>query len=219
MLECVDMDNVSIVDLVKPVELLSGEKDTIGASKEISVILKNESDRYEYENTNIYAWIENLNGDKLEELQDVITKFNLEDTSWFTFNNTYTVPNESEYVIRVFIEKVDSYQEDDTLLSSQRETELISRINTSQSDLFSLSQNIPNPTNGTTFIEYTLPEAGEVIFNLQTISSQILYTQVIPSAAGKQVIELNTENFAAGVYFYSMEYKGEKIVKRLVVKN
>jgi len=83
---------------------------------------------------------------------------------------------------------------------------------------FALWQNTPNPAEGDTFIEYCIPVAGEVIFNINSVSGQVLYTQVIQSESGKHVIEVNTSDLAAGIYFYSIEYMGHKLVKRMSVK-
>jgi hypothetical protein len=83
---------------------------------------------------------------------------------------------------------------------------------------FSLSQNIPYPANSTTRIDYTIPEAGEVIFHVHSINGQLLYSKTIEAPRGNQSIELNTTTLSAGVYFYSMEYKGQRIVKRMSVK-
>ena len=68
-------------------------------------------------------------------------------------------------------------------------------------------------------IEYSIPSSDEVVFKVQSVSGQVLYTQTIQSEAGKQIIELNTSDFAAGVYFYSMEYKGQKLVRRMSINN
>ena len=84
---------------------------------------------------------------------------------------------------------------------------------------FTLGQNIPNPAQGLTTIGYSIPKAGEVIFNIYTVSGQVLHTDTLQSRAGRHVIELNTSSFASGVYFYSIEYQGQKLVKRLIVQN
>jgi hypothetical protein len=82
---------------------------------------------------------------------------------------------------------------------------------------FTLSQNIPNPANNRTRIDYSIPEAGEVIFNVHSVSGQLLYSQTIEANNGKQSLELNTSSFAAGIYFYSIEYKGQRLVKRMMI--
>jgi hypothetical protein len=81
----------------------------------------------------------------------------------------------------------------------------------------SMSQNIPNPSNGTTRIDYSLPTDGEVSFYVYTISGQELFNKVVETTSGKHSIELNTTSLASGIYFYSMEFKGQRSVKRMSV--
>ncbi|MDR1183115.1 MAG: T9SS type A sorting domain-containing protein, partial [Bacteroidales bacterium] len=78
---------------------------------------------------------------------------------------------------------------------------------------------IPNPANSSTRINYSIPEAGEVIFHVHSVSGQLLYSQTIETVSGKQSIELNTSTFAAGIYFYSIEYKGQRLVKRMMIND
>jgi hypothetical protein len=67
-------------------------------------------------------------------------------------------------------------------------------------------------------VDYSLPTDGEVTFHVYTISGQELFNQVVETTSGKHSIELNTTSLAAGVYFYSMEFKGQRIVKRMSVE-
>ncbi|MDR2409426.1 MAG: T9SS type A sorting domain-containing protein [Bacteroidales bacterium] len=46
-----------------------------------------------------------------------------------------------------------------------------------------------------------------------------MYSKTIETERGTNSIELNTSTFAAGVYFYSMEYKGQRLVKQLVISD
>ncbi|MDR1458746.1 MAG: T9SS type A sorting domain-containing protein, partial [Bacteroidales bacterium] len=72
-------------------------------------------------------------------------------------------------------------------------------------------------TNSTR-IDYSIPESGEVIFHVQSVTGQLLYSQTIEAAGGKRTLELNTSTFAAGIYFYSIEYKGQRLVKRMSIQ-
>jgi hypothetical protein len=57
-----------------------------------------------------------------------------------------------------------------------------------------------------------------VFFHVHSISGQLLYSKTIEAQRGAQSIELNTAVLSAGVYFYSIEYKGQRIVKRMSVR-
>jgi hypothetical protein len=75
-----------------------------------------------------------------------------------------------------------------------------------ETDGFTLGQNIPNPATNSTRIDYIIPEAGEVIFHVHSISGQLLYSKTIEAERGTNTLELNTSTFASGVYYYSIEY-------------
>jgi hypothetical protein len=86
-------------------------------------------------------------------------------------------------------------------------------------DGFSIYQNIPNPANSSTRIDYTIPEAGKIVFHVHSVSGQLLYSKTEEAASGKQSLELNTSSFASGIYFYSIEYKGQRLVKRMMIRD
>jgi len=210
--ECVDLDDISIIEMLRPVATAI---DIPGENKDIEIALKNESDQQLFQSTFIFAQIENKDFEVIDDpIIEVIPFINLLSTDTFKFARQYTVPNEDVYYIRLFLNSRDIYPEHDTLLV-RRETSV--GINSVASNVFTLEQNIPNPTDDNTSIAYTIPESGEVIFNLHTPSGQLLYTKVIQSETGRNIIELNTGEFAAGIYLYSLEYKGQKFIKRMSV--
>jgi hypothetical protein len=215
--ECADMDDLDLIAITKP----NGLMDTVGTPQEISVIIKNWSDVNPFDNVDIFARIEDTNGVQIANtltISENIDRINDGDTAFlYTFNNKYNVPDVYDYVIKVYISKRDNYQINDTITLPRKTTKVVG-IRTFASADFTLEQNIPNPTNSITRIAYTIPESGEITFKVHTMNGQLLYNKVIQSESGKQFIELNTEDFAAGVYLYSIEYKGQKLVKRMSVK-
>jgi hypothetical protein len=85
---------------------------------------------------------------------------------------------------------------------------------------FSLSQNIPNPANGTTSITYTLAEAGEVSFEVVDITGKVVSTLNIgQKSVGDYNITFDASSFAPGVYFYTLTVGNAKITKRMVITN
>ncbi len=212
--ECVDMDDLSIARFVKPE---SGQTDTIGINNEIAVYLKNGSDVITYHDVVITALIE-ANGTEITRLRDVVPEINYSDSVLFIFASKYTVPDESEYTIRVFINKVDNYPINDTISLERETVEGDVGVRMNESGIFTLKQNIPNPANNSTLIEYSIPAGGEVTFNVYSINGQLLYTKVMQPGSGRHTIDLNTSSFAAGVYLYSIEYDGQKLVKRMSIK-
>ncbi len=80
-----------------------------------------------------------------------------------------------------------------------------------------MDQNIPNPANDNTIISYSVPESGEVIFRIYSVNGQLLYDKAVQSEGGRNSIEINTSGLSAGLYVYSMEYKGQRITKRMSI--
>lgn len=76
-----------------------------------------------------------------------------------------------------------------------------------------LGQNRPNPSNGTTVIEYTLPKdmtnASLVVFDLngREMSSQRINDQ-------NGTVELNTRNWSSGVYLYTVVVDGRTVARK-----
>ena len=209
------MDDLSIIKMNRPI---AGDIDAYGEQKEIEVELKNESDIINYKGTKITAQIILSNGIIHQTLTENLPEIDYKSTQDFTFSNKYTVPNTSVYYIKVFVESKDFYPENDTLPLVELHAEDIVGIKTLKSVQFTLEQNVPNPTNDITTIGYTIPEQGEVTFNVHAPNGQLLYNKVIQSELGRNTIELNTDNFAAGIYLYSIEYKGQRLIKRMSVK-
>ncbi|MCX6231017.1 MAG: right-handed parallel beta-helix repeat-containing protein [Bacteroidetes bacterium] len=84
---------------------------------------------------------------------------------------------------------------------------------------FWLAQNMPNPTSGITNIEYMLPTAGDIKFVVINLFGQKVYETENYATIGKHLINLNVNDLAAGVYYYIIEFKGKRLVKKMVVNN
>jgi hypothetical protein len=70
---------------------------------------------------------------------------------------------------------------------------------------FELSQNRPNPYADITRIDFTLPQAGEVLFQVIDVNGRAVYTQEIQGIAGEQTLELSAAKLpASGVYHYQL---------------
>ena len=80
-----------------------------------------------------------------------------------------------------------------------------------------LFQNIPNPTNKSTTINYFLPKSGKVIFKVINIVGEIIYSREYKSNQGENKIKLDISNFKSGVYYYSLEFEGILKVRKMVV--
>jgi hypothetical protein len=212
--ECVDIKDLRIISIDNPSVTVT--KDAVGSSIPVTVTLNNRSDGDIFTDIPVNVRITNSQGIEQEAFMEPQT-IGASATVSHAFTRTYTVPNDTVYYLSVFVNSQDNYRDNDTL-TMKRYTESVGIETLKDVDGFTLSQNIPNPANNRTRIDYSIPEAGEVIFNVHSVSGQLLYSQTIEATNGKQSLELNTSSFAAGIYFYSIEYKGQRLVKRMIVQ-
>jgi hypothetical protein len=217
--ECVDIKDLSLVKIDYP----STTTDNISSFIQAGVTLKNRSNLDVFPNADVTVVVKNSQGVQTETFTETTGTIGLLATESYTFTQSYTVPNDSVYSLTVYINSYDNYPQNDTVTVTRytRDTIVVPPgINSIEgTNVFTLSQNIPNPANNSTRINYNVSEAGEVVFHVHSISGQLLYSQTIEASYGTNSIELNTSTFAAGIYFYSMKYKGQRLVRQLIINN
>ncbi|MDR1200792.1 MAG: T9SS type A sorting domain-containing protein [Tannerellaceae bacterium] len=212
--ECADIHDISIIQLNNP----NAQMDVVGSSENVTVSIANTSDVRSYSNVSILLFIEDEDGVVLSSRFETISEIEPSSVQPFTFAEAYIIPDIPTYYIRVYLNGVDNYPENDSLLV-QRTTNTVSVNAMEKAGSFSIEQNIPNPANKSTRINYSIPEAGEVVFHLHSISGQLLYSETIETISGKHNLELNTSRLSSGIYFYSIEYKGQRLIKRMMINN
>ncbi len=82
---------------------------------------------------------------------------------------------------------------------------------------FAVGQNIPNPANGSTTINFTTPISTTVDFKVYNMLGMVVKTQKIDAVSGMNKINFNTNEFAQGVYVYAITNGNTTITKRMVV--
>jgi hypothetical protein len=213
--ECVDTKDLYIVSIDNP---SLSSIDRVGSSIQARATLQNRSDHDPFNNgVNITVLVRNSQGVQTAKITETTGAIGTLATVTHNFSNVYTVPNDSVYYLTVFIDSYETYPKNDTMPIT-RYTDGVG-ITLTGTNAFALGQNIPNPATNTTRIDYSVPEAGDVVFHVHSISGQLLYSKNIEASRGTNSIELNTSTFAAGVYFYSMEYKGQRLVRQLIISN
>lgn len=82
-----------------------------------------------------------------------------------------------------------------------------------------LGANYPNPSNGTTTIEYSLPEAlGAATCQVFSLDGRLINTIVLSPTPGKGRAQLGTVNMPSGMYIYSLTVNGKVVdTKKLTV--
>jgi len=88
---------------------------------------------------------------------------------------------------------------------------------------FELSQNFPNPFNPSTVINYSVPTAGAVNFEIYNMLGQRVWsTSVNHVSAGNYKIQWNGKDSvgksaASGIYLYSLQMNNSKITKKMML--
>lgn len=91
-------------------------------------------------------------------------------------------------------------------------------VNENENQLLALHQNIPNPTNGNTLINYHLASSTFVSFELVDITGKLVYSQNMGMKnAGQHSINIDASVLAPGAYFYSLTTGNYKTTKKMIV--
>ncbi len=75
----------------------------------------------------------------------------------------------------------------------------------------------PNPTSGSTTIEVTATESGNVNLSIFDVSGKILQTQSLNISKATQRFEINLENLDSGLYFVRLVDGNQSVTKRLII--
>jgi hypothetical protein len=213
-LEEVNMDDLYILNIINP--LSNGTPDKVGDSIAVSVEIKNRNIGAVYNNeVNVGVLITDMNRTPIQEFSEEVPHIG-KDVITYDFNGKYAVPALSQYLLIVYIENKDDYIYNDTMVMI-RNTDKVS-ISNPTAVSFTMEQNIPNPAKDKTVINYNIPKDGEVNFHVYSASGQLLYSQKENATSGNNQIELNISDYAAGIYFYTMEYKGQHLSRRMSIE-
>lgn len=79
-------------------------------------------------------------------------------------------------------------------------------------------QNMPNPANDMTVVNYKLEESKEISFEIHDITGKLVQTiNQGTQASGSHLITFDLKNMADGIYNYTMIADGIRITKKMVV--
>jgi hypothetical protein len=89
---------------------------------------------------------------------------------------------------------------------------------TNIADVYSLDQNVPNPSMGTTVIPYGLKQGGNVKISLYNINGQLISVLLDDYREfGEYTYNLDTRKFATGIYIYKIEVNDFSAEKKMVI--
>jgi hypothetical protein len=131
----------------------------------------------------------------------------------YTFITTYNSPgNDHEICAKTAIPS-DAVPTNDQLCN-----DMFVSIDEIESNGITLMQNVPNPATDMTSIGFSIPVAGKVIFNVVNVLGQSLVSQTANYDAGKHTINLNTQNLAPGVYYYSITVNETTLTRKMTIQ-
>ena len=86
------------------------------------------------------------------------------------------------------------------------------------SETFTLGQNVPNPFNGSTTINYNLVDAANVNLTVYDLTGkQVFTTGTNVETAGDHTVTVSASNFNAGIYYYTLNVNGKSLTKKMIV--
>ena len=154
----------------------------------------------------------------VESISGNISHMAVNETKNQQLTMNYKVPNYTgKYTLRAYVEAFDG----DTIRSNDTlERQFDCKVDdTPVRDAerlgWTLGQNIPNPAGNTTRIPFNLPQAGEVTLTVMGANGQVIHRQTVQGEAGSNSLDLNASDWAAGVYYYTMEYCGQRITRKM----
>jgi len=78
----------------------------------------------------------------------------------------------------------------------------------------------PNPAKDLVNFEYDLTQSASPIFRLTDITGKVIYSEYLSGqAAGTHLLQLNTANFASGIYIYSLQLGRDMHSGKLVIQD
>lgn len=90
---------------------------------------------------------------------------------------------------------------------------------TADNSVSSVSQNRPNPFNGTSQFDITLDESANITVNVLNMMGQVVSSTAYGELnAGVHTMTINANNLSSGIYFYSVIADGHIVTKKMIVE-
>jgi len=92
-------------------------------------------------------------------------------------------------------------------------------VNNSVKNTVNVSQNRPNPFNGTSQIDINLDKAANVSIDIINITGQKVYTNNYGTLnAGTHTVTISSNNLASGIYFYTVQAGNTTVTKKMIIE-
>jgi hypothetical protein len=153
------------------------------------------------------------------EFTELVTNIAAGNTN-MTLHTAYRVPNfNGTYEVMVYVEHVNGEMNTSNDTVTVKACAVKNEVSVADmgEDTYRLDQNIPNPATLRTTIPFHLPQAAEVTLSVLGMNGQVLLVREISASAGSNSYELDVNGLPSGIYYYSMEYKGQRLVRKMSV--
>ena len=82
---------------------------------------------------------------------------------------------------------------------------------------FNVQQNIPNPFNKTTIINFDSPTNKNYTFTVYDSYGKKVFSSIIIAKKGKNQFKLSREGLSSGIYFYGLSNGKNTVIKRFII--
>ena len=87
------------------------------------------------------------------------------------------------------------------------------------SSTFEVSQNFPNPVNGQTYFTVSLNIGADLKLKVTSLTGQVVSNSNLGyKSAGTHTLNMNTNDFVPGVYFYTVSTGVHKATRKMIVQ-
>ncbi len=210
IVECVSLSDIEVAEILSPVDGLSQ-----GSRVKARVRVYNHSSSKDAHGVVLHVEMNDTNGTSMEHYVETMNDIAAGTYTDFEFPQALIVPNMPRYRIVSYVDNTDANASNDTI--SLLLTTDVGMDESKKQDFYVL-QNEPNPAGNATYIIYGVPCASIVHFSLTNVIGQTLYSQNINASAGENLFAFDLQNFADGVYYYSLDWNGHRLTRKMVIR-
>ncbi len=115
-------------------------------------------------------------------------------------------------------DKLKNYGNSSDLVLARMDVTTVDVQTNNSNDLF-VSQNYPNPSTSSTYINLGLKKAVKVTVEVHDLVGKVVYKESKGNmTSGNHTIQLNTSNWETGVYTYTVIAGGERMTRQMIVQ-
>jgi len=137
------------------------------------------------------------------------------DTATFTFTSSYTSPVGNYQLCVTASLSGDAEVSNDEMCHGY--VGMLVGLEDANGIQFTVGQNEPNPAFGKVSIDYVLPKAGKVHFELRNALGQVITSTEETNNSGNNTMVVDASKLSNGVYYYTFEFDGKRITHKMVV--